>query len=141
MKSLVKYLNDLHISQDDSVFQDDLKEIYEKIIFFAEEPLEITYDMFNASFANLPKINDYLPPKQTKENSYRSSICPTYKMIDLSVIPKMPKELLFFMFYMHKNETEQYLAAKEIMRRGWRYYTRFHMWIKRCGHPNFDLAE
>jgi hypothetical protein len=102
MKSLVKYLNDLHISQDDSVFQDELKEVYEKIIFFAEEPLEITYDMFNASFANLPKINDYLPPKQTKENSYRSSICPTYKMIDLSVIPKMPKEILFFMFYVHK---------------------------------------
>ena len=23
-------------------------------------------------------------------------------MIDLSVVPKMPKELLFFMFYMHK---------------------------------------
>jgi hypothetical protein len=36
MKSLVKYLNDLHISQDDSVFQDELKEVYEKIIFFAE---------------------------------------------------------------------------------------------------------
>lgn len=65
--------------------------MYEKIICFAEEPLEITYDMFNASFANVPKINDYLPPKQTKENSYRSSICPTYKMIDLSVIPKMQK--------------------------------------------------
>ena len=31
MKSLVKYLNDIHISQDDSVFQDDLKEVYEKI--------------------------------------------------------------------------------------------------------------
>lgn len=35
MKSLVKYLNDIHISQDDSVFQDDLKEVYEKIIYFA----------------------------------------------------------------------------------------------------------
>ena len=67
--------------------------------------------MFNLSFANLPKINDYLPGKQTKENSYRSSICPTYKMIDLSVVSKMPKELLFFMFYMHKGEAEQYLAA------------------------------
>jgi predicted hydrocarbon binding protein len=38
MKSLVKYLSDIHISQDDSVFQDDLKEVYEKIIYFAEEP-------------------------------------------------------------------------------------------------------
>lgn len=33
-------------------------------------------------------------------------------MIDLSVIPKMSKELQFFMFYFHKGETEQYLAAK-----------------------------
>jgi len=91
MKSLVRYLNDIHISQDDSVFQDDLKEVYEKIIYFAEEPVEISYDFLNASFANMARINDYLPPKQTKEYSYRSSICPTYKMIDLSVIPKMPK--------------------------------------------------
>jgi CCR4-NOT transcriptional regulation complex NOT5 subunit len=60
----------------------------------------------------MPRINDYLLSKQTKENSYRSSICPTYKMIDLSAIPKMPKEVLFFMFYIHKGETEQYLAAK-----------------------------
>lgn len=62
-------------------------------------------------------------------------------MIDLSVLPKIQKELLFFMFYMHKGDAEQYLAAKEIMRRGWRYYTKFHMWIKRCGHPNFDSSE
>ena len=84
-------MKDIHISQDDSVYQDDLKELYNQIIEFAEEPPEITYDMFNHSYANLPKINDYLPGKQTKENSYRSSICPTYKMIDLSVVNKMPK--------------------------------------------------
>ena len=66
MKSLMKYLSDIHISQDDSVFQDDLKEVYERIIYFAEEPQEINYELFFTSFANLPKINDYLPPKQTK---------------------------------------------------------------------------
>jgi hypothetical protein len=66
MKCLVKYLNDIHISQDDSVFQDDLKEVYEKIIYFAEEPQEIDYDPFFSSYNNLPRINDYLPPKQTK---------------------------------------------------------------------------
>jgi hypothetical protein len=141
MKLLVKYLNDIQISQDDSVFQDEIKEAYEKITSFAEEPQEVSYDLFNASYANMARINDYLPPRQTKEYSYRTSICPTYKMIDLSVIPKMPKEVLFFMFYVHKGEVEQFLAARELMRKSWRYYTRFHMWIKRCNHPNFDSNE
>jgi len=68
--------------------------------------------MFNISFANLPRINDYLPSKLTKENSYRGSICPNYKMINLEVIGKMSKELLFFMFFMHKGEAEQYLVAR-----------------------------
>lgn len=68
--------------------------------------------MFISSYNNRPKINDYLLPKQTKENTTRNSICPTYKMIDLSVMPKMSKELLFLMFYFHKGEIEQYLAAK-----------------------------
>jgi hypothetical protein len=66
MKSLIKYLNDLHLSHDDSVFQDELKELYEKIIFFAEEPLEITHELFLSSFNNKPRVNDYLLSKQTK---------------------------------------------------------------------------
>ena len=81
-------------------------------MFTAEEMHEIVHEMFLSSYINRPKINDYLLPKQTKENTYKSSICPNYKMIDLSVMPKMSKELLFFMFYLHKGEPEQYLAAK-----------------------------
>jgi CCR4-NOT transcriptional regulation complex NOT5 subunit len=45
------------------------------------------------------------------------------------------------MFYIHKGETEQFLAAKELMKRSWRYYTKFHMWIKRGTHPNFDTTD
>jgi hypothetical protein len=36
MKSLIKYLNDLHISHEDKIFEDELKELYEKIVFTAE---------------------------------------------------------------------------------------------------------
>jgi hypothetical protein len=35
MKSLMKYLNDLHISHEDKIFEDELKELYEKIVFTA----------------------------------------------------------------------------------------------------------
>jgi len=45
------------------------------------------------------------------------------------------------MFYIHKGEAEQFLAARELMRKSWRYYTRFHMWIKRSNPPNFDFNE
>ena len=36
MSNLVQYLKDIHVSQDDSVYQDDLKEIYDRIIEFAD---------------------------------------------------------------------------------------------------------
>lgn len=104
MKSLMKYLNDLHISHEDKIFEDQLKELYEKIVFTAEETHEMSHEMFLSSYNYRPKINEYLLPKQTKENTTRNSICPTYKMIDLSVMPKMSKELLFLMFYFHKGE-------------------------------------
>ena len=32
MSTLLQYLKDIHISQDDSVFQDELKEIYDRIM-------------------------------------------------------------------------------------------------------------
>ena len=47
--------------------------------------------MFLSSFENRPKINDYLPSKQTKETLSRNSLIPHYKMIDLGVMSKMPK--------------------------------------------------
>lgn len=62
-------------------------------------------------------------------------------MIDLSVIPKMPKELQFFMFYFHKGETEQYLAAKELMKNSWRFYKKFSIWLRRNANPTFDGAD
>lgn len=52
-------------------------------------------------------------------------------MIDLSVIRKMNIELLFFMFYYHKGETEQLLAAKELMNQSWGFYKKNNLWLKR----------
>ena len=101
----MSYVGDVTMSQDDAVFQDDLRKIYEKIIAIANEPAELNHSAFLSSYANRPKINDYLLTKQTKEILSSNSILPQYKMIDLSVIPKMPKEIHFFMFYFHKGET------------------------------------
>ena len=91
MKKLFSYIKDLIISHEAHVFQEELNAIYEKIIVMADEPAEISQDLFLSSFENLPKVNDYLPSKQTKEILPRNSIVPQYKMIDLSVIPKMQK--------------------------------------------------
>ena len=38
MKDLMNYVRDLTMSQDDAVFQDDLRKIYEKVIAAANEP-------------------------------------------------------------------------------------------------------
>lgn len=112
MKKLKSYIQDLTISHDDTIFQEELKEIYDKLISSASEPAEVQHSLFLSSFQNRPKINDYLLTKQTKETLPHNSIVPQYKMIDLSVLPKMHESTIFFMFYYHKGEPEQYMAAK-----------------------------
>ena len=57
----------------------------------ADEPAELSQDLFLSSFENIPKVNDYLLSKQTKEILPRNPIVPQYKMIDLSVNTKMQK--------------------------------------------------
>ena len=42
------------------------------------------------------------------------------------------------MFYFHKGETEQYLAAKELMKNSWRFYKKFSIWLRRNANPTFD---
>ena len=42
------------------------------------------------------------------------------------------------MFYFHKGEIEQYLAAKELMANSWRYYNKFSIWLKRNSQANID---
>ncbi len=42
------------------------------------------------------------------------------------------------MFYYHKGEPEQYLAARELMRRSWRFYKRFNIWLKRINEATLD---
>ncbi len=42
------------------------------------------------------------------------------------------------MFYFHKGEIEQYLAAKELMSNSWRYYDKFSIWLKRNSQATID---
>ena len=42
------------------------------------------------------------------------------------------------MFYFHKGEIEQFLAAKELMANSWRYYNKFSIWLKRNSQANID---
>lgn len=42
------------------------------------------------------------------------------------------------MFYFHKGEIEQYLAAKELMANSWRYYDKFSIWLKRNSQATID---
>ena len=131
MKKLKGYIQDLTISHDDTIFQEELKEVYDKIIASANEPAEVSHSQFLSSFENRPKINDYLLTKQTKETLPGNSILPQYKMIDLSVIPKMKEETHFFMFYFHKGEPEQYLVAKQLMKNSWRFHKKYNIWLRR----------
>ncbi|EAX95179.1 hypothetical protein TVAG_032460 [Trichomonas vaginalis G3] len=60
-----------------------------------------------------------------------------------SVIPKMPDETLFFMFYAQPHDIVQEIAAQELIKRGWKYSSKTMMWSiqKREGFFSFDIKN
>ena len=45
------------------------------------------------------------------------------------------------MFYFHKGEPEQYLAAKQLMKHSWRFYKKFNIWLRRNSAPSVDNQD
>jgi len=44
-------------------------------------------------------------------------------------------DTLFFIFYFQKDTYEQYLAAKELKKRAWRFHKKYLTWFKRLEAP------
>lgn len=60
-----------------------------------------------------------------------------------NIIPKMPDETLFFIFYAQPHDIIQETASNELNKRGWRYNSRANIWTfqKRDGTVTFDIKS
>jgi len=53
-----------------------------------------------------------------------------------SMFKKLDVDVLFFVFYYQQGTYQQYLAAKELKRRAWRYHKKYLTWFQRHDEPN-----
>lgn len=63
------------------------------------------------SYKDRPQSNDFYPPPQFKEKTNIKSIFPKYKMIPPETFNKFSLEVLFYIFYNHKEPSEYIMAG------------------------------
>ncbi|KAI9228714.1 MAG: Not1 N-terminal domain, CCR4-Not complex component-domain-containing protein, partial [Piptocephalis tieghemiana] len=115
-------------------------------------PLLSVQQALEAAYLQLPKRGDLLRtlPKYTPAQPFPNS--PPYypsqppPMIPDAFYATVDLDTLFFIFYYRPGSHEQYRAAKEIKRRGWRFNTKHLAWFLRASpstsaSPGIDSGE
>ncbi|KAN0025189.1 hypothetical protein ACTFIU_003445 [Dictyostelium citrinum] len=105
-----------------------------------EDAMLLTRHMMDISFKNLPDFKDYerIPtyiPRNPKP------VPPYYPQTPLplfespNVFEKFDIDTLFFIFYFKQGTYQQYQAAKELKKQGWRYHKKYLTWFRRHEEP------
>ena len=56
-------------------------------------------------------------------------------MLNENIIEKLDIDTLFFIFYFQKGTFEEYMAAKELKKKTWRFHKKYLTWFKRLEAP------
>ncbi|CAD8190500.1 unnamed protein product [Paramecium octaurelia] len=97
--------------------------------------------MMDFSYADRPQKNDYYQPPTFKEKLNLNSLLPKYKMLPHSVFSQLSSDTLFYVFYYHKEPTEQLMAARELIKNQWIYNTKHGLWMKKDKHYQYKDEE
>jgi len=99
------------------------------------------FQMFEASAKNIPQESDCYPNASTKERISTKNIYPKRKLVGEHMFDRFDVDTLFFIFYFQKDTYEQYLAAKELKKRAWRFHKKYLTWFKRLEAPRVTNEE
>lgn len=99
------------------------------------------FQMFEASARNVPQESDCYPNASTKERISTKNIYPKRKLVGEHMFERFDVDTLFFIFYFQKDTYEQYLAAKELKKRAWRFHKKYLTWFKRLEAPRVTNEE
>jgi len=122
-------------------FEGELDEVNEEI---SENNPPSNDDLLQTSFKNMPELvetekpREYKPKNPTTTPSYFPQEPPRC-FEDPSFYPKFKPDTLFFIFYYQQGTYQQYLAAKDLKNRSWRYHKTFTTWFQRHEVPE-DLT-
>ncbi|KAF5095988.1 hypothetical protein D0Z00_002943 [Geotrichum galactomycetum] len=87
----------------------------------------------NSMLADNPRY--YQPETYFPTPSYYPQESLTKTFNDAAVFGKMDVDTLFYIFYYRQNTYQQYLAARELKARSWRFHKRFLTWFQRHEEP------
>ncbi|KYR01079.1 NOT2/NOT3/NOT5 family protein [Tieghemostelium lacteum] len=105
-----------------------------------EETLLHTRLMMETSHKNLPDYKDYervptyIPKNPKPTPSYYPQI-PLAIFESPNIFGKFDIDTLFFIFYFKQGTYQQYQAAKELKKQGWRYHKKYLTWFRRHEEP------
>ncbi|PRT56183.1 General negative regulator of transcription subunit 3 [Wickerhamiella sorbophila] len=96
--------------------------------------------LVEASYMNFPDSTmadrpDYYHPESPYPTPeyYPSEVLPT--LGNPAIFTKMDVDTLFYIFYYRQGTYQQYLAAKELKARSWRFHKKFLTWFQRHEEP------
>eukprot|EP01132_Coremiostelium_polycephalum_P006754 gene6754-8376_t len=106
----------------------------------SEEIYTHTRHMIETSFKNLPDFKDYerIPtyiPKNQKQTPPYYPQMPLPIFESPNIFEKFDIDTLFFIFYFKQGTYQQYQAAKELKKQGWRYHKKYLTWFRRHEEP------
>lgn len=103
-------------------------------------PIASISKMLESSYLNCPDSFIANTPKYYQpEDPFPTPSCyPQEPMASLNfegIFPKMELDTLFYIFYYRQGTYQQFLAAKELKNRSWRFHKRFLTWFQRHEEP------
>eukprot|EP01126_Amoeba_proteus_P031167 TRINITY_DN30655_c0_g1_i1.p2 TRINITY_DN30655_c0_g1~~TRINITY_DN30655_c0_g1_i1.p2 ORF type:complete len:138 (-),score=19.16 TRINITY_DN30655_c0_g1_i1:81-494(-) len=96
--------------------------------------------MLLQSMTHLPECEESSKPQPYKPRNPHNtpSVFPQDPIVffeDPSMFERLDTDTLFFIFYYLQGSYQQYLAAKELKRRAWRYHKKYLTWFQRHEEP------
>ncbi|ESN93350.1 hypothetical protein HELRODRAFT_194142 [Helobdella robusta] len=106
---------------------------------------EFQLAMLERASRRMPMLNDsekfreYLPNNSCPTKLYPQQLIPPLQAPDF--FSKLEPETLFFVFYFMEGTKAQYLAAKALKLKSWRFHTKYLMWFQRHEEPRAITEE
>jgi CCR4-NOT transcription complex subunit 3 len=107
---------------------------------------DVIQRMLNVSLRNLPHTSDcerpkpYAPPNPfNTPEYYPQNVHPAFTSPD--TFSRFEPDTLFFIFYYQQSSYQQYLAAKELKNKSWRFHKKYQTWFQRHDRPKVTTDE
>ncbi|KAG0141365.1 hypothetical protein CROQUDRAFT_663943 [Cronartium quercuum f. sp. fusiforme G11] len=102
-------------------------------------------DILEAGLSSIPQISDAEKPSYyAPRNPYPTSSHYPQQPMAFEKRPaiwgEIEVEVLFYLFYYHQGGYLQYLAAKELKKRAWRFHKYYLTWFQRAKNPE-EMAD